>query len=543
MTVPPVPDRIATYRLRHVWSTGTDADTSVFDDCSYEVPPGVVIDGIGRSQIRAFGPPATPALDDTLPNFDGRYSPGGPLGSFVGRGPETTFDATWGTDVLGDSPEVLGDALDVLGDGVAQKRLFLGAITTAPQDVSRGTANVQVRSLGQIWQLTHDRPVVGLLENVRTDEAITAVLDASEWPMDKRVLDTGDTMLRYFWTDGQTDALSLINQIVSAEGVPSCWYVNEDGVLHFEGRQYRATAGRSVEPQYVFYDSRTGDDVRGDDPTVLGDSETTFGDGLSNIPILSHVLPTSWGANPDEVVVRVTTQTNTRTPTALMKIWEYGGPLTLAPLQVLDLPVVTSDPFKLAETPVLGRDYVVTSGAVTFSLIGTSGQVILLRAVAGSGGATVNGYSSNGPMVQAISLPVTNAQTVVSTVAVDLAAARYEPKPHTLQIWPEVSFSQALSLVNNFVRRYQQPRDQMTITVANLDYLHMHAMLTIRVSDKIRIIHSHGAISANFFVETLHHDLSQGGGLHILTLGCERATDDVPSRFGTARFGFDRFSE
>ena len=77
----------ATYRLRHVWSTGTDADTSAYDEVHYQTPPGVVIDGIGRAENRAFGPPGTPTLDDTLPNPDGIYSPGGILGSFVGRGP------------------------------------------------------------------------------------------------------------------------------------------------------------------------------------------------------------------------------------------------------------------------------------------------------------------------------------------------------------------------------------------------------------------------------------------------------------------------
>jgi hypothetical protein len=86
MTAPAFPT-IATYQLRHVWSTGTDADTSAYDDVSYAMPPGVQISGIGRATHRAYAPPGTPALDNVLPNPDGIYSPGGTLGLFVNRGP------------------------------------------------------------------------------------------------------------------------------------------------------------------------------------------------------------------------------------------------------------------------------------------------------------------------------------------------------------------------------------------------------------------------------------------------------------------------
>ena len=544
MPTTPLP-RIATYRLVHRWSSGTDADTSAYDEVHYMTPPGVTIDGLGRSQARSFGPPAVPALDDTLPNYDGIYSPGGILGLFVGRGPETTFDADWGVEIYGDADDVLGDA-DVPGDGTLTKRLFSGQITTAPQDISSTSAQVQIRSLGTINQLARKRPVMALLENVSTDVAIEAWLDACDWPSDKRILDAGDTIMSYVWGNGQTDGVSGLNQIVGAEGVPACWYVDADGYLHFEGRQYRATARRSTEVQWVFVDGARGGsliDVLGDDPLTLGDDPYLFGDGPINNR-LYHVKPTAWGSNPDEVVAEVSAPVNVRTATSTQKIWEYGGPLVLAAAQVIDIPVTTSAPFKTAVAPAAATDYSVSVGALSaVALIGTSGQQITLRLTAGGAGATVIGVTSNGIQVRAISLPVTSALTVKSTVDVGLSSARYEPKPYTIPSWPEITYNRALDNCNNFARRYQRPRDQMTITLANVDARHLYAILTLAISDRVRVVHTHGGIDAAFFVETIRHDLSSGGGLHIVTLGLERVTDDIPARFGSARFGFDSFSE
>jgi hypothetical protein len=83
----------------------------------------------------------------------------------------------------------------------------------------------------------------------------------------------------------------------------------------------------------------------------------------------------------------------------------------------------------------------------------------------------------------------------------------------------------------------------MTVQIVNLDAEHMYAILTMAVSDRVKIAHRHGRINAPFHIEAMHHDLSSGGGLHRLTLSCERVTDDIPARFGAAEFGTATFSE
>lgn len=511
--------RIADYRLGIQWSTGTDADTSAYDEPSYQMPPGVTIDGIGRATARAFAPPGTPALDCALPNQDGIYSPGGILGLFVGRGPAVTYEADWGMEVLVNAEDVLVNTEDVLVNGTITVPMFTGAIDTAPQQIDY-PGQVQIRALGSIARLQRTKPTTILYENIRTDVAIGFILDAAGWDADLREIDEGDTTLLYWWLNGQTDGLAAIRAILGAEGVPACAYIDGEGVFHFEGRQFRANATRSNTVQW------------------------TFADALGDGSLRCHVRPSQWGANPDEVVGQVRATVNVRTATSTQKIWEYGSALTLSALETRDVEVTDSDPFKSAVTPLLATDYTVSAGALSsISLLTTSGQTIILRLVAGVTGCTVIGVTSNGIQVRAVSLPVTSELPVTNTVDIGLSAARYEPEDHTLDLWPEIERNEAVSLADNFARRYQRPRDQMTIRIANIDAAHMVACLGVRISDRVRLIHTHGVIDDEFFVESLSHDLSNGGGLHLLTLNLEKVTDDIPAVYGTARYGFDSYSE
>lgn len=552
MTTAPLP-RVATYALRHVWSTGTDADTSAYDDVAYETPPGVAINGVGRSQARAFGPPDTPILEDQLPNQDGIYAPGGELGSFVGRGPLTTFDVTWGSDVDVDADDVDVDARDQLVDGYGGRRLFTGNISTAPQQIDN-PPSVHVQSLGTIRKLSLAKPIIPLYENILTGAAISIVADACGWDASARMISNGGTTLLRFWADGKADGVALLNAIVAAEGVPSCWYVDpaaSGDVLIFQDRVYRQNAARSTEVQYTFFDGLGAAGAASvDDPAVFVDDLNIQVDGpLSTL--LYHTVPAQWTGNPDEVVNVVTAVVNVRTATPTqtlgterMKIWEYGGPVALTPSQVLDILIVTPDPFKSAVVPVAETDYHLSAGSLaSVTLTQTSGAVTTLRLIAGGSGATVIGVTSNGPQLRAVSLPVTTAMPIVATVSDDLSSARFEPKPYTIPIWPEITPNQALDLANSFKRRYVRPRDQLVIRVVNLDADHIFAMLNLHLSDRVRIIHSRAHIDARFYVETLSHDLTSGGGLHVLVLGCERVTDDVPSRYGQARYGLNEYSE
>jgi hypothetical protein len=545
MPLTPLP-RIATYRPTITWGSGTGIDTSEFDDVSqwYLNQPGLQVSGIGREQVRAFAPPAAPSFDLTLSNHDGRFSPGGPLALFLGRGPAVTLDKLWGTEVFGDDEEVTGDAVDQLGDGIATKRMFTGTSFDMPQQISRDQRTVSVTALGTMASLNTVRPTTTLYENIRTDEAVAVILDAVDWPADKRSLDTGDTTLLYWWLNGQTTGMVALNALLAAEGAGAAAWEDGDGVFHFEGRQFRSDNERSTTVQWAFFDGDLSGNALGDSATVTGDAEDVLGDGETGTALM-HIIPAEYTSNPDEVVVSVAATINTRVPTAAQKVWEYGGALVLDSAEVRDIEVAASDPFKDAIVPRDGTDYTISAGNPLsgISLLSTSGQTVTLRLTAPVGGCTVIGVVSNGIQVRAVSLPVVSAQTVTSTINTALAAARAgDPNnPLVLGCWPEIERNQTLDLVNSMALRYQRERRQITFRFANIDAIHQFAMYDLRPSDRVQFVHTHAELNMLLWVETIDYDVSPGGGLEVVTVGCEQVFDLVGGRFDSAQFDVDVF--
>jgi hypothetical protein len=526
--------RTPTVELMIVWGTGTDADTSEYDDVSsyYLSDPGITVSGLGRDQIRAYAPPDVTALDCVLNNEDGRFSPGGPLAGFVGRGPSVTATLRWGQDVPVDDTATDADDTVILTNGQINTSIFTGNANDMPQSIDRDSRTVQVRALGKMSKLQNKDITTQLYESIRTDEAITVILDAVGWDATARSLDTGDTTLLYWWLNGE-NALQALVTLLATEGAGSCAYEDGEGVFHFEGRVFRESNPRSLNTQYVITDGQRGLEAGANDQEVLADDPNIFANGA--LDPLFHVIPAQYRSNPDEVVSEAFAQINTRTLQAVGKIWEFGTSLTLSSGETRDIYVTASDPFKNAVTPLSGTDYTVTAGSLTsVSLLTTSGETIVLRLVAGGAGATVIGVTSNGIQVRAASLPVTATQRVVSNVDTSLTETRSNPQQRALSMWPEVEYNATQDIVDALVRRYQRERPQMVIQMQNMDAIHMQAMLSLRVSDKIQISHRHAGIADPYWIETLQYIVAPGNGFVTLVLGCERVYDLVGSRYGFA---------
>lgn len=540
-----VQSRIGTYRPRIVWGTGTATSTEAYDDVRqyYLNQPGLQVTGIGRDQARAYAPPSAPAFDLTLTNETGRFSPGGPLANFLGRGAAVTLDVDYGVDFLGDDPIVLGDDRKVLGDGYATHRMFTGTARDMPQQISRGQRTVAVTALGRLHSLTTTFPTTILYEHIRTSEAITVLLDAVGWPTGTgRQIDLGDTIIEYWWLNGDTSAMAALNALLDAEGAGGCAWEDGNGTFHFEGRQFRDNNPRSLQPQWAFFDGPSSSDKIGDAPDVLGDDPIILGDGGVDTALM-HIIPAEYLSNPDEVVSSVSVAINTRVATNVMRVWEYGGPLVLGPSEVIDIEVAASDPFKNAITPRLDTDYTLLGGGALTGcqLLTTSGQTVTLRLTAPPAGCTVFGVISNGIQVRAVSLPVGSVQTVTSSVDTTLSTARSgAPKePLVLACWPELERSRARDLVDSMALRYQRERRQITFRVANIDPIHLYAIFDVRPSDRVHFIHTHAALNLELWVETISYLVAPGGGLITATFGCEQVFDLSGGKFDFAQFGDD----
>lgn len=534
--------RTARYVPTIVWSTGTDTDTSAYDDVSrfYLNSAGLVVDGIGRDQIRAYSPPAAPAFDLTLNNWGGEFSPGGPIGSLVGRGPAAYLDLLYGDDQPCNAADLPANDTTVFANGQTSYRVFDGVLHTVDHLLTRPSRSVALRCLGHLaTRLLEKKPrTTQLYENLRTDEAVGHLLDLVDWPPEKRVLDTGDTQLLYWWLDGSVTGIEALNRILAAEGAGGCAY-EQGGIFYFEGRQSRQNNPRSAQAQWLFTDA-SAPDANANDSLTLANSTTTLANGLpGGAVLLKDVNPSTFSSNPDEVIASATAVVNQRSPTGVQKVWELGRPLVLGANEVLITEGPTQDPFKLA-TALTAVDYTaVPAGAVSsVEVVETSGQRARIRWTAGPAGATVNGGSggSNGPQLRAVSLPVISEIVVTSTVSTAQFALRYAAREHQMGMWPEVARLVALDIVNSMVLRYRQERRQATIKIANLDAAHMSAIMRLRISDRVTWMQQHGGINDPYWIEQIGHEIAPGGGLHIVTLGLERVFDLVAGRFDDATF-------
>lgn len=542
--------RVADYQPVIVWGTGTGIDTAAYDDVSgwYLNQPGLVVDGIGRDQIRAYSPPAAPALDLTLNNWTGRFSPGGPIGNFVGRGPKVTLWATRGPDVNANSARVQANDTMILANGLESLPLFRGSVNTVEHALTRPNRSVSIRALGVMATLLDKRPATTqLYESIRTDQAITVILDAVGWPAADRVIDSGDSVLSYWWLDGSQTAMAAMQAILTTEGAGGAAY-EQAGVFHFEGRQYRQNNARSNTTQWVI--ASTSGTGLGMTPsansTLVGANDAAVLANGSAANLLQDVVPTESRSNPDEVLSAASATINQRTPTpsptTYMKVWEYGGPLVLSAGQAVIIRAQGSDPFKSAQVPLLGTDYTVTGGPVAVGLLDTSGVTARIQITA-TAAATVNGATSNGIQLRAVSLPVTSTQVVRSTIDTAGYQTRYASKELAMPLWPEVAPTMALNIVNSMVTRYKQERRQSVIRLVNLDAAHLQAIFRIRISDRITWIQQHAQLNDAYWVEQIHHEIAPGGGLHSITLGCERVFSLVGARFDIDRFNAANFSD
>lgn len=549
MPAEPFP-RTARYTTTVVWSTGTTIDTSALDDVTPFLlnRPGHAIDGIGRDQIRAYAPPAAPAYDFVLNNWGREFSPGGEIGALVGRGSDTHLDVAWGTDYGADDAGVDAGDPNAMANGVEPVRLFDGKTNSVEHTLTKPSRSVQIRALGHLATLLDRKPRSGELhENIATDVAVGLLLDAVGWPADKREIGSGSTQLLYWWMDGETAGLDVLTALLGAEGAGGCAY-EQAGVFHFEGRETRQVNPRSLETQWIFSDGFAPDG--GANAANVGANDArTLANGQTDV-LLYDVNASETESNPDEVVASVTAQINQRVavptqtggdPPEVGKIWEYGAPFDLATGETLVTETLLSDPYRDAVAPVMAPegggpgpyDYALQppSGAVAVALLQASGIRVRIRWTNTGPPVTVRGDTSNGPQLRAVSLPVAAPVVVRSTIDTSATAPRYAAREMQWAMWPEVARGQATATVNSMCRRYQSERRQATIRVANLDSRHMTAIMHTRVSDRVTWVQAHGGINDPYWVEQIGHEISPGGGLHIMTLGLERVFDVTGGRF------------
>jgi hypothetical protein len=517
---------------------------STVSDVTRDVPgdPGLVIDA-GRDGARALSPPKVPSASFELRNDHGRYSNengASPVYQRVRPGTPVVMSATYGT------PRRYRSAVAYRADapyrGAALWSLATARIDAAEQDAALGQQRLRVSALGMSSTLVGTSVTVALQASIRTDQAVSLVLDAAGWPAAKRAISVGDTTLLYWWADGRS-AWDALVEITASEGPAALWE-DADGVLHWENRNYRTVTPRSTTPQAGFFDQRIGAGVPYRAARLYrasrlyrGNADALYFETLTYEP--------GWKT----LYARATYATKRRALQALAVVWSYGADITLSPNQQRTLIARPSDPFMNAVAPVAGTDFVVSSGTAAVALTGSSGVVAFVAITAGPGGCTITGPTASpasGLQLRAQPLAVVSETVVQSSTDPSASAAAYGAT-QTLDVagWPEIDVAMAEGVCNAWVSRYNVPRPQVTISVRAVDGAHFRQIVERRVSDRISLRSEATGVAADVWIESRELVVAGAGGRRVeVVWRCEKVDtvsgfvwDGSTSRWDSALWG------
>jgi hypothetical protein len=482
--------------------------------------PGLTID-TGRDGSRALSPPKVPAASFELRNDHGRYSNengASPVYQLVRPGTPVRISATFGTPRLYRSP--IAYRAPVPYRGIAFWMLGRTRIDQTTQETALGSQRVAVDTLGESSTLVGMSVTVPLQTAIRTDQAITMILDAAGWPADRRAIAPGDSTLLYWWADGRS-AWDALMEVTSSEG-PATLYEDADGVLHWEGRNYRAVTPRAMVPQAAFFDQR----VSGGHPyraARLYRHNSLYRGNQNALYFQTLTYAPGWR----QLYSRATYTTRRRTLGTLGVVWQYGADLTLAAGASRTLFARPANPFQSAVTPVAGPDYQFSGSAPTITLDASSGFVGIITITAGASGTTITGPAATptgGLQFRAQPLTVVS-ETVVQSSLDPSDSEQVYGAIQTLDVagWPEIDPAMAEGVCNAWVQRYSVQRPQVTIAVRAVDAEHFRQIVQRGVSDRISLRSTSTGVSGDVWIESRQIVAAGAGGRHLEAIWqCEK---------------------
>jgi hypothetical protein len=481
---------VAQYAVKIDWNNN-ESFADAGDDVTARVRgrKGVLIER-GRDQLRALAPPMAGSAKFGLDNTSRDYSPenaSSPLAGLLYPGHAAQVQAV---------------------SGGSTYALFSGRLDGLAQRPEAGQRAVEISCLSTLSRLVGQKISTPLYQNVTTDEALGYILDAIGVDSSPRVLDAGQTTMRWWWLD-QEDAFTAAKTLLATEGPGAALYEDGQGRIHFESRHYRYLTTRSAVSQATFSDS-------GSEPL--------------------HSVPFKYDPGITSVVNVCRVDVKVRSAKTLAAIWSIDDAVSLAPAEVRQIAVKPTDdePFTGAVTPSgAGGDYTVTAGSLaSLSLDRTSGGSCAITLTAGSSGATITGLR-----LRAQPVTVDSVVPVANTIDTSTSRDRYGVRTYTLPTRAEISANDAQDFVNAVVARYQNPRPTVQITITNATAERLAQILGREVSDRITVVEAQTGLDGDCWIERITHEIDGGGQIHRVVLGCERATDDQVWILGDAELG------
>jgi hypothetical protein len=446
----------------------------------------------GRDQARALSPISGGTANFELNNISRDYSPDNASSPLNGS-------------VLPGRPVLIQGTL-----AATTYTVFYGQLDDFTVKPDINDRSIDVSCIDALGRLKGQLVSTGVLQGVRTGDAVNALLDAAGVASTARDVDTGASLLPYWWLDNE-DAFDALLALVTSEGAPALVTVDTAGRIVFRSRHHRLLRTASTTVQSTWRSS--------------GGTE----------PLISS--PAAYNHGWKEIVNSVTFQMPMRQTSPPGVVWSTTGTISLTAGEARDLAVTGTSPFINAITPTDGNDFTTLSGLVTVTLSNTSGASITMRLTADPGGpATITG-------LQLRAWAVTTLATQVVTVTDPASVAKYGIRSLTEDLtptWATVYDAQAIGEI--IIGRRGDRVPTVSVTMVGANATRQTQQLTRNLSDRVHVTETHSGLDSDCFIEQIAPTIGQGGLAFSTTFGLEKVSGTVanPLTFDVVGKGFDQ---
>lgn len=377
-----------------------------------------------------------------------------------------------------------------------------------PAGTAHGIPVVTLEAFGPLIKITGKQVTPAAQANAATGTIIDAILDAADWPAGDRDIDTGQTTITRWYVD-KRDALNAIREVEETE----LGFLLElaDGKIAFEDRHHRLKSPHTAS-QVTFSDAVDAtlkyQSIEQQDPLV-----EIYNEALAIVAPLYAVGGVSvlWTLREEEPTIE---------PGATLSWWaEYPNPAvdpdTGAYVDAWTTPVASTD------VTVTGVD--IGDIGISASKFANSMKITLVNN--GAATATVT-------LLQARGDPVKRREPVRVSDEDATSQTAYGERTYRLPGPWLPNTSQARDFVRYIVSRYKDPLPVLRIGyVANQSADQLTQALTRQVSDRVTIVAegsgSELGIDADFFIEAIHHRITDAGLWHEVVYELSDATGDA----------------
>ncbi len=358
--------------------------------------------------------------------------------------------------------------------------------------------SVTMTAMDVLQYLANAKVTTGLYPSIQTGEAINLILDAVDWPQDKRDVDQGATTVRWWWVD-DTEGLEAVQDLVQAEGLPANAYVDAFGNFVFRSRHHRflKTASKAVQG---FFRSC----AEFDEPNFSG--------------------PITYDIGWKDIINQVKVEIEERGAEQLDSVWEQAELVSILPGETYTLNVKTSNPFFGAILPsVANKDIELKTGSGDLASVNMSrdnGASTTITLTAGATAVTVGKVN-----LRAFSVPILRTRKVIQEDSESVIL--YGPQTASNN-FGSVGYNDMDMIAQVLLGQRAERLPVVNIKLNNGHPIRISHILNRQLSDRIHLYEMlQTFMDDDYFIEVLEHEISNTGNTHVLSIGCEKARDQL----------------